>query len=234
MARPSGAMRRRNRSTWTSRAFRPGAPSGHPAAANCARDTTVSRRSMRAATTRASTGGRATQPSPQRTTPSASIVGLVGAIVTARRPSVPSRASMSPSAAGRRTQSSRGSRHTGGGADAETRRSRGRPASANRTRRCSPEGQSTTSTVGISPVRPPDGRRPGAAWGAGTSAASLSAHCVGRARSSMPERYEAVVSRGFPVSERVGTQPEQRTHRRRRLHPWPPRTISPTSPTFPS
>ena len=188
MARPSGATRRRSRKTWTSRAFRPGAPSGHPAAANCARDTTVSRRSMRAMTIRASTGGKATQPSPHRTTPSASITGRVGAIMSARRASVPSRTSMSPSSAGRRTQSSRGSRHTGGVTEAETRRSLGRPATANRDRRCSPEGQSMTSTVGASPVRGPDGRRPEAPVGTETFSASLSTHCVGRARSSMRAR----------------------------------------------
>ena len=34
IARPSGAMRRRSRSTCTSSALRPGAPSGHPSAAS--------------------------------------------------------------------------------------------------------------------------------------------------------------------------------------------------------
>ena len=84
-ARPRGPRRRRSRSTCTSRALRPGAPSGQPARPSASRLTTAPKRSSSAPASRASTGGKDTHPPPKRSTPSSSSSGTRSARARVRR-----------------------------------------------------------------------------------------------------------------------------------------------------
>ncbi len=135
----------------TSSELRSDAPSGQPAVVSASLLTTVPGSTRSAAASRASSGGSATQLDPTRRTPSSSSVGGGGAT---GRPSAPSArkrtdcflASISSEPEFAKTQSSRGSAHTGGFDEGSTRRRRGHPASRSIARRVRCFGHLTTST----------------------------------------------------------------------------------------
>ena len=145
---PAGASRRRSRRTCTSRAFRPGTPSGQPARPRASRLTTAPYRSSMASVRRASTGGSDTHP---RAEPQHAVVvehrARAGGGPASRRSSASTRACRSTSSAGTRIQSSSSSVTAGGRASPSTSSSRGRPAAAALARaQRSSEGHRTRTT----------------------------------------------------------------------------------------
>lgn len=135
----------------TSSELRSDAPSGQPAAVSASRLTTAPGSMSNAVASRASSGGRATQLDPTRRTPSSSSAGGGGATGRPSAPSARSRtdcvlASISREPEFAKTQSSRGSAHTGGLEDGSTRRRRGCPASRRAARRVRSFGHLSNST----------------------------------------------------------------------------------------